>query len=70
VAGLPAKPMIYVQISVAAFEPIEAFKDPLEQLGYVNRAENTERTKRYFREAPAAAGPMSMSIPCPVPGVT
>jgi GrpB-like predicted nucleotidyltransferase (UPF0157 family) len=32
VAGLAAKPIIDVQISVAAFEPIEAFKDPLEQL--------------------------------------
>ena len=37
VAGLAAKPIIDVQISVAAFEPIEAFKDPLEQLGYVYR---------------------------------
>jgi GrpB-like predicted nucleotidyltransferase (UPF0157 family) len=52
VAGLAAKPVIDVQISVAAFEPVEAFKDPLERLGYVYRADNAERTKRYFREAP------------------
>jgi GrpB-like predicted nucleotidyltransferase (UPF0157 family) len=50
VPGLAAKPVIDVQISVAAFEPVEAFKDPLEQLGYVYRADNPERTKRYFRE--------------------
>jgi GrpB-like predicted nucleotidyltransferase (UPF0157 family) len=52
VADLAAKPVIDVQISVAAFEPVEAFKDPLERLGYVYRADNAERTKRYFREAP------------------
>jgi GrpB-like predicted nucleotidyltransferase (UPF0157 family) len=46
-----AWPIIDVQISVAGFEPIEAFTDPLEQLGYVCRADNPERTKRYFREA-------------------
>lgn len=52
VPGLAAKPIVDVQISVAAFEPIEAFKGPLERLGYVYRANNTERTKRYFREPP------------------
>lgn len=52
VPGLDAKPIIDVQISVAAFEPVEAFKAPLEQLGYVYRPDNPERTKRYFREAP------------------
>jgi len=48
VVGLAAKPVIDVQISVAVFEPLGAFKDPLERLGYVYRADNTERTKRYF----------------------
>jgi GrpB-like predicted nucleotidyltransferase (UPF0157 family) len=52
VPGLAAKPIIDVQISVASFEPLEAFKRPLERLGYVYRADNTERTKRYFREPP------------------
>jgi GrpB-like predicted nucleotidyltransferase (UPF0157 family) len=52
VVGLAAKPIIDVQISVASFEPLEAFKGPLERLGYVYRADNTERTKRYFREPP------------------
>jgi GrpB protein len=41
-----------VQISVADFDPLEAFKAPLEALGYVYRADTAERTKRYFREPP------------------
>jgi GrpB-like predicted nucleotidyltransferase (UPF0157 family) len=49
---LAAKPVIDVQVSVAAFEPLSAFKQPLERLGYVYRADNPERTKRYFREPP------------------
>jgi GrpB-like predicted nucleotidyltransferase (UPF0157 family) len=72
VPGLAAKPVIDVQISVAAFEPIEPYKDPLEQLGYVYRADNPERTKRYFREAPGRrrthvhvrrAGSFSQQVP-------
>ncbi|HEX2186232.1 MAG TPA: GrpB family protein [Chloroflexota bacterium] len=54
VPGLAAKPVLDVQISVAAFEPLAAYRDPLEGLGYVYRAENTERTKRYFREPPGS----------------
>jgi GrpB-like predicted nucleotidyltransferase (UPF0157 family) len=52
VPDLAAKPIVDVQVSVASFEPLEAFKQPLERLGYVYRAGNTERTKRYFREPP------------------
>jgi GrpB-like predicted nucleotidyltransferase (UPF0157 family) len=52
VPGLAAKKIIDIQISVAAFEPLEAFKRPLERLGYVYRPDNPERTKRYFREPP------------------
>ena len=52
VPGLAAKPIIDLQVSVAAFEPLEAFKQPLGRLGYVHRADNPERTKRYFREPP------------------
>ena len=52
VPGLAAKPIVDMQISVAAFEPLDAFRVPLESLGYVFRAENPERTKRYFREPP------------------
>jgi GrpB-like predicted nucleotidyltransferase (UPF0157 family) len=52
VPGLAAKPIVDVQISVAALEPVDPFRGPLERLGYVFRADNTERTKRYFREPP------------------
>jgi GrpB-like predicted nucleotidyltransferase (UPF0157 family) len=49
---LAAKPVIDVQISVAAFEPLDAYRGPLQRLGYVFRADNPDRTKRYFREPP------------------
>jgi GrpB-like predicted nucleotidyltransferase (UPF0157 family) len=52
VPGLAAKPIVDIQVSVASFEPLEAFKGPLERLGYAYRADNPERTKRYFREPP------------------
>jgi GrpB-like predicted nucleotidyltransferase (UPF0157 family) len=54
VPGLAAKPIIDVQISVLAFEPLDAYRRPLERLGFVFRADNPELTKRYFREPPAA----------------
>jgi GrpB-like predicted nucleotidyltransferase (UPF0157 family) len=47
---LAAKPVIDIQISVADFEPLDAYRARLERLGYVFRADNPERTKRYFRE--------------------
>ncbi|MDV5149646.1 GrpB family protein [Streptomyces sp. SBC-4] len=52
VPGLAAKPVIDVQVSVASFEPLDAFRAPLVECGLVYRADNEERTKRYFREAP------------------
>jgi len=52
IPGLDAKPILDIQISVTAFDPLEAYRLPLEGLGYTFRAENPERTKRYFREAP------------------
>jgi GrpB-like predicted nucleotidyltransferase (UPF0157 family) len=52
VPGLAAKPIIDVQVSVERLEPIDPFRAPLEGLGLVYRPGNTERTKRYFREAP------------------
>ncbi|NIK54747.1 GrpB family protein [Kribbella shirazensis] len=54
VPGLAAKPVIDIQISVAALEPVDPFRVPLEELGYVYRADNPEHTKRYFREPPGA----------------
>lgn len=52
VPGLAAKPIIDVQVSVAALDPVDHFRGPLEGLGLVYRSENPERTKRYFREVP------------------
>lgn len=49
---LDAKPIIDIQISVAALEPIKSFQRPLEQLGYRWRSDNPDKTKRYFRETP------------------
>ena len=54
VPGLAAKPIIDIQISVAALEPVEPYRLPLEGLGVVFRADNTELTKRYFREPPGS----------------
>ena len=50
VVGLDAKPVIDIQISVAALEPSALFVVPMESLGYRFQADNPERTKRYFRE--------------------
>jgi len=52
VPGLAAKPIVDVQISVASFEPLRAFRDPIEACGFVWRRNNEELTKRYFREQP------------------
>ena len=52
VPGLDAKPIIDVQISVVSFDRLDAFRTPIEGLGFVLRAENPDLTKRYFREGP------------------
>lgn len=52
VPGLAAKPVVDIQVSVERLEPVTPFRDPLVGLGLIYRAENPERTKRYFREAP------------------
>jgi GrpB-like predicted nucleotidyltransferase (UPF0157 family) len=52
VPGLDAKPVIDVQISVANLEPVDAYRSQIECCGFVWRANNTELTKRYFREQP------------------
>jgi GrpB-like predicted nucleotidyltransferase (UPF0157 family) len=41
-----------VQVSVASFEPLDAFRLPIERAGFGYRPDNPERTKRYFRERP------------------
>jgi GrpB-like predicted nucleotidyltransferase (UPF0157 family) len=52
VPQLEAKPIIDIQISVSDFDPLVAYKIPLEKLGYIFRDDNPELTKRYFREPP------------------
>ncbi len=51
IPGLAAKPILDIQISVAALEPLAVFREPLEALHYVFRADNIELTKQYFRES-------------------
>lgn len=52
IPGLDAKPIIDIQISVTSFEPLDAFRLPIESLGYAWRENNHDLTKRYFREKP------------------
>jgi GrpB-like predicted nucleotidyltransferase (UPF0157 family) len=52
VPGLAAKPIIDVQVSVAALEPMDPFRIPLEHRGFRWRADNPDCTRRYFRESP------------------
>ena len=54
VPGLAAKPVIDIQVSVGALEPAGQFRMPLEVAGWTFRADNPDRTKRYFREAAGA----------------
>ena len=52
IPGLAAKPIIDIQVSVASLGSLDAFRLPLESLGYVWRDDNPDLTKRYFRESP------------------
>lgn len=52
VPGLPAKPIIDVQIAVAELEPISAYRTAIESCGFTWQADNPELTKRFFREVP------------------
>jgi len=52
IPGLAAKPIIDLQISVASFEPLAAYRGPIENLGFIWRENNPDLTKRYFREKP------------------
>lgn len=54
ITGMSAKPIVDVQVSVAALEPMEPYRTPLEALGFRWRADNEDRTKRYFREPPGS----------------
>lgn len=50
IEGMPAKPAIDVQVSVTDLEPLESYKDPLEQLGYGLKWPDPILTRRFFRE--------------------
>lgn len=52
VPGLAAKPIIDLQVSVAALDPVDAYRERIESCGFAWRADNPELTKRYFREVP------------------
>ncbi len=52
IPGLDAKPVVDVQVSVRSFEPMDAYRLPMEQLGFVFRGDNPDLTKRFFREKP------------------
>jgi GrpB-like predicted nucleotidyltransferase (UPF0157 family) len=47
IPGLAAKPIIDIQISVAAFEPLDAYRLPMERLGYVNRGVQIAAAERF-----------------------
>jgi GrpB-like predicted nucleotidyltransferase (UPF0157 family) len=50
VPNLAAKPVLDLQISVAALEPVDAYRPALEAAGFSWRPDNPDLTKRYFRE--------------------
>lgn len=54
IIGLDAKPIIDIQISVLNFENESIYKTKIEKVGFVLRAENPDRTKKYFRETPGS----------------
>jgi GrpB-like predicted nucleotidyltransferase (UPF0157 family) len=50
IAQLATKPVLDIQISVAAFEPAAAYHLPLERLGYHLYADRAHRAKQYTRD--------------------
>jgi GrpB-like predicted nucleotidyltransferase (UPF0157 family) len=59
ISGMPAKPILDIQISVACLEPMASYKASLESLGFDWRVNNPDLTKRYFREM---SGPQRVHI--------
>ena len=53
VPGLVAKPVIDIQISVAALQPMTAYEEPLCQLGYVHIPHEDDTFCPFFRRAPS-----------------
>jgi GrpB-like predicted nucleotidyltransferase (UPF0157 family) len=54
VEGLDAKPIIDIQVSVMDYEDLISYKSKIEQIGFVCREENPDKSKRYFRETQGA----------------
>ncbi|OMF12063.1 hypothetical protein BK131_18815 [Paenibacillus amylolyticus] len=54
IAGIDAKPIIDIQISVSQYENLLDYKREIETVGFVFRAENPDKSKRYFREEPGS----------------
>ncbi|WP_221888481.1 GrpB family protein [Paenibacillus popilliae] len=52
VEGLAAKPIIDIQVSVRSWNNFEHLIRQFNSIGYVHRTDNSDKTKRYFREAP------------------
>ncbi|WP_199621347.1 GrpB family protein [Paenibacillus alkalitolerans] len=54
IEGMDAKPIIDIQISVRALEPVESYSSKLTGIGFIHRSDNPDLTKRYFRESPGS----------------
>ncbi|HEY4202818.1 MAG TPA: GrpB family protein [Devosiaceae bacterium] len=50
IVGVPAKPVIDIQVSVVSFQSMDSLQIQMEKAGFVWRRDNPELTKRYFRE--------------------
>ena len=48
VPGLAAKPIIDIQVSVKSLQPIEAYRNPLENLGYIHVAHADDAFSPFF----------------------
>ena len=49
IAGLAAKPVIDIQVSVTSFDPFEPLREAVEVHGYQWSADNADRRKRFFQ---------------------
>lgn len=52
IIGLDAKPIIDIQVSIEDYDNLLNYKSKIEQVGFVLREDNSDQTKRYFRELP------------------
>jgi GrpB-like predicted nucleotidyltransferase (UPF0157 family) len=54
IAGLDAKPIIDVQVSVASLDPLGPTSTAMGKIGFRCMPDNPDRSKRFFRELPGA----------------